>query len=214
MAKFGFEYKAEAESAENQGGGGFELLPEMYAVLEATAAEIADTSDNQGKQVKMVFDVLEPEQFKGRKIWAYWTIRHEDPAKLKNKYNGKPKFDCFCMSVDVPEPEDTDDLLFKQFVAKIGISKGGDKKDKATGAVIGKYNDKNQLDEFFFPSAPENYPEIGVIAGGATGAPANDNRPAANTNTRTAAPATKKPGETPWQAAARKRAEEAAAKAA
>ena len=192
MAKFGFEYKVDVDNTENQGGGDFEVMPEMYAVLEVSAAELKPTKDENGIQAVLVIDVVEPEQFKGRKMWAYWTIQHNDPDNKQYAKFGKPMFDRLCRAVDVPEPEDTDDLVYKSFVAKVGISKGGDKPGG------GKYNDKNEIKTFYYNDEPDKMPDIGVIAGGATGAPANDNKPAANTNTTAAA---KPAGSRPWKKA-------------
>jgi len=177
MAKFGFDYKVDAENTENQGGGDFEVMPEMYARLEVSAAELKPTKDEKGTQAVLVIDIVEPEEFKGRKMWAYWTIQHADGQDNKQfaKF-GKPMFDRLCRAVDVPEPEDTDDLLFKTFVAKVGISKGGDKPGG------GKYSDKNEIKTFFYDDEPDKMPEVGIIGGGA----ANDNRASANDNASSA----------------------------
>jgi hypothetical protein len=200
MAKLD-NYKVDIDNTENQGGGDFELMPEMNAVLEASAIDLRDTRDERGTEAVIVLDIVEPEEFKGRKLWAYWIISHQDGAENKRYFKfGKPMFDRLCRAVDVPEPEDTDDLLFKQFVAKIGISKGGDKKDER-GAVVGKYDDKNEIKTFFYPDQSDKYPEIGVIEGGAKPAAANDNKPASRpTASRPAAaqaPA-REPGSKPW----------------
>lgn len=194
MAKFGFKYEVDVDNTENQGGGDFDVMPDMYARLEVSAAELKPTKDERGTQAVLVIDVVEPEEFKGRKLWAYWTIQHEDGQDNRQfaKF-GKPMFDRLCRAVDVPEPEDTDDLLFKTFVAKVGFSKGGDKKD-ASGKVIGQYADKNEIKTFFYGDEPDKMPEIGIIAGAPK--PANDNRPAAPATT-----AAKPAGAKPWSKA-------------
>lgn len=199
MAKFGFNYQVDASNAENQGGD-FEIMPEMNAVLEASACDLRPTKDERGTEAALTFEVVEPEEFKGRKIWAYWIIDHADGEANKRFFKyGKPMFDRFCTSIEyVPDPEeaDTDDLLFKSFVAKVGISEGGPKDGG------GRYADKNEIKKFFFPSEPDKYPEIGVIAGGSTGRPAaNDDTPAARPAARAAAPAAKPAaaaGAKPW----------------
>lgn len=194
MAGFGFKYEVDVENTENQGGD-FELMPEMYAVLEVSAADIEDTKDSQGKQVKLVIDVVEPEEFKGRKLWAYWVIHHEDPENGQYKKFGKPNFDRLCRAIEVSDPEDTDDLLFKQFAAKVGISVG---KDDGKG---GRYKDKNEIKTFFYPDQPEKMPVIGVIEGGAkpTRPAANDNKPAGRpTAARPAAAPARESDSKPW----------------
>jgi hypothetical protein len=192
MASLG-NYQVDVDNTTTQGGA-FELMPDMYAKMEVTSGEVRDTKDTQGKEVVLVIDVLEPEEFKGRKLWAYWTISHGDPAN-KGLKRGKPLFDRLCRAVGVFDPQDTDDILFKSFTGKLGTNLGGDKKD-STGRVIGKYDDKNEIKHFYYPDAdaPEPTPEPGVITTPEGKAeptkPANDNKPAA-----AAAAAPKK---TPW----------------
>lgn len=188
MASLG-NYKVDVDNTTNQGD--FSLMPEMYAKIEATSGDVVDTKDQKGKQAALIFDVIEPAEYKGRKLWVYWTIDHQDPSTGALKF-GKPQFDRFCRAVGVPEPEDTDDLLFKSFTVKIGVSKG-----KANPAG-GMYNDKNEIKHFYYTdeTATEEVPEPGVITTpeGKTEPtkPANDNKPAA----ATASAAPKKA--TPW----------------
>lgn len=194
MASLG-NYKVDVDNTTNQGD--FSLMPEMYAKLEVSSGDVVDTKDSKGKQAALILDVLEPEEFKGRKLWAYWTIDHQDPANGAFKF-GKPQFDRLCRAVGVPDPQDTDDLLFKSFTVKIGVSKG---KPKEGGGV---YNDKNEIKRFYYTDddATEDVPEPGIITtpeGKAepTRAPANDNG-ARQTNNASSA-ATKPPaGKTPW----------------
>lgn len=187
MARLGFEHEVDIE---NTVSNDFGIMPEMIAGMEATAIDLIQTKDNdpEGLQANITFEVLQPDEFKGRKIWAYWTIRHSDPENKGLKY-GARMFDSFCRAVHVMKPEDTDELILKAFPAKIGISEG---QAKPGG---GKYNDKNQISEFFYTDdkATKPVPEIGVIAGGKTpsATPANDNRPAAKP--AAAAPAKKNP---------------------
>lgn len=196
MAKLGFGYKVETENKDNQMGGDFEIMPEMHAVLEATAMDLdiqGDPDSPDYVEAKIVFDVIEPEQFKGRKMWAYWPILDNIKGQDNKRFAkfGKPNFDRLCLAIGIDgEPDDTDDLLFKQFVAKVGINVGG------PNPAGGMYKDRNEIKKFFFPTEPEKYPEIGVIAGPATPKPANDNTKAANTNTATKPPAAA--GAKPW----------------
>lgn len=188
MAKFGFKYEVDADNTENQGGGGdYSLMPEMNAVLEASAIDLEEQTDG-GVQAKIVFDIKAPEQYAGRKLWAYWIIHHTDHENKRYAKFGKPMFDRLCRAVDVDSPEDTDDLLFREFTAKVGISKGGPKKDGT-----GNYDDKNEIKTFFYPDQPESIPEPAVL--GAVPA-ANDNAPAARP--AAAAPAAKPAGSKPW----------------
>ncbi|MBC7149037.1 MAG: hypothetical protein H5U22_06625 [Rhizobium sp.] len=182
MARLGFEYKVDIEGTDVSGD--FSLMPDMIAALEATAIDLlphkdasrhsVDNGDPDCVQANITFEILEPEEFKGRRIWTYWTIRHTDSENGAYKF-GKRMFDKFCRAVHVEYPEDTDDLRLKAFPAKIGRSKGGPKPGG------GNYDDKNEIKDFFFTDdrATKPVPEIGVLAGQPVVAkPANDNKPA------------------------------------
>ena len=180
MARIGNNYQAEYENTEKQGGGG--LLPHMYAALEAETIELTETKDNRGYQAAVTFQIIEPVEFKGRKLWAYWTIVHSDGYQHGAYKYGKPMFDRFGRAVgeEITADTDTDDLLFKSFVAEVGIQVGNKKPDGTF------YNDKNQIERFFYTddNAKEPIPELGVIGDGTQGKKrnepeaANDNRPA------------------------------------
>ena len=183
MAKIGNGYEAEFENTEKQGGGGG-LLPHMYAKLQAESIDLVKTKDDNGYQAEITFEVLEPEEFARRKVWATWTIVHSDGYNHKAYKYGKPMFDRFGRAVgeEITAETDTDDLRFKEFVAEVGIQIGNQKPDGTF------YKDKNQIERFYYndDSAKEPIPELGVIGDGTQGkkrnepapAPANDNRQA------------------------------------
>lgn len=183
--KLGFGYTVNEENITNQGGD-FELLPDMNAVLEVTAADLefkGDPEDPDEVQAKLVIDVKEPAEYAGRKLWAYWLIHDKANSNRYAKF-GKPNFDRLTKAVGIEgDPDDTDDLLFKEFVARIGTSVGGPKPDG------GKYNDRNEIKKFYFPSEPEKYPEIGVIAGAVQAKPVEAKKPVAQAPTA---------GKKPW----------------
>lgn len=202
MAKFGFDYQVDVENTENQGGD-FTLLPDMYARLELSAAEVVDTKDNRGKEARLVIDILEPEEFKGRKLWAYWTIRHDDGiANNKAFAYGKSQFDRLLRAIGVPDPQDTDDIVFKSFVAKVGT------KAATPNPAGGTYKAKNEIKHWFYPDddAKEPIPEVGLIDSNTqtandNRASANDNKPAPSTARTTqngGSAATKPAGARPW----------------
>ncbi|XHE12429.1 hypothetical protein PCC82_11590 [Agrobacterium deltaense] len=204
MAKIGNNYEAEFENTEKQGGGGG-ILPHMYALLQAESIELPKTKDERGYQAEITFEVVEPEEFKGRKFWAYWTIVHPDGYQLGAYKYGKPMFDRFGRAVgeEITADTDTDDLLFKTFVAEVGIQIGN------ANPAGGFYKDKNQIERFFYndANAKEPIPELGVIGDGTQGKKRNEDRPAAaNDNRRTAASNDNKPaaaaaggtGRKPW----------------
>ncbi|OJT96808.1 MAG: hypothetical protein BGN83_00300 [Rhizobium sp. 63-7] len=187
MAKLGFDYEVDFENTDKQGGGG--LIPHSYCRIWAEAIELKPTNDTKGYQAEITFEVQEPEDLKGKKFWAYWTIVHADGFNHGQYKYGKPQFDRLGRAVDVniTGDTDTDELLFKSFVAEIEVQEGGPKADGS-----GNYKDKNQIARFFFEdaAAKEPVPQLGLIGdgtakrppfkGGAARTPANDNRPAAS----------------------------------
>lgn len=206
MAKLGFDYQADYENTEKQGGGG--ILPHMYGLIWAESITPSKTKDEKGYQVEITFEVQEPVEFKGRKFWAYWTVVHSDEWNHGAYKYGKPMFDRFgrAVGIEITGDTDTDELTYKTFVAEIGIQQGNLKND-GSGDF---YKDKNQIERFYYSdeNAKEPIPELGVIGDGTQGkAPrasppaANNNRPAANNNRPSAAPAVapaKAAGSRPW----------------
>lgn len=195
-----FDYSQDFDNTDKQGGGG--VLPHMYARIWAETIEFHETKDKKGRQAAITFEVQEPEEFKGRKFWAYWTMLHADEFKHGAYKYGKPMFDRFCRAVQVVVQKgmSVDELLYKSFVAEIGIQAGQAKND-GSGEF---YKDKNQIEHFYYEDdqAKEPVPELGVIGDGtmpakaAASKPANDNRPAAVQNGGAQAGGT--PAKTPW----------------
>ena len=178
MAKLGVSYEMDIESTDRQFGGGG-LLPHMYARLWAETIETKETNDGKGYYAAITFEVQEPEEFKGRKLWENWTYAHSDGKTNKGYAYGKHKLDSLGRAVDViiDSDTDTDDLILKTFVAEVDINQGGIK-NQATGE---RYKDKNQIKRFFFEDeravkAGESVPELGIIEDAPKAA--NDNKPA------------------------------------
>ena len=191
MAKLGFDYQVDTDTDKQDSGSGG-VLPHMYARLQVESASPTDTKDGKGTQVELTFEVVEPEEFAKRKFWAYWTVAHPDEFQNGAYRYGKPRFDKLVRATGNDAEEfsrdpDTDHVLFRSFVAEVGIEIGA--------PVPGKpgefYKDKNNIQNFFFEDAGAKVPvpELGVIGDGTQGkkhnepTAANDNRrPAANDN--------------------------------
>jgi hypothetical protein len=205
MAKLDIDYKVDTDTDKQVSGGGG-ILPHMYASLQVESGTPGPTKDGKGTQVELTFEVIEPEAFAKRKFWATWTVAHPDEFKHGAYSYGKPRFDKLVRATGNDAAEfsrdpDTDHLLFKSFVAEIGIEIGG------ANPAGGFYKDKNNIQNFFFDDAGATVPvpELGVIGDGTQGkklnedrgspVAANDNRPAAAAKpAATAAPA----GRRPW----------------
>jgi hypothetical protein len=164
--------------------------------LQAEAINLPDTKDGKGVQAEITFEVVEPAEFKGRKFWAYWTIAHSDGYQHGAYKYGKPMMDRFGRAVGerIDAGTDTDDLLFKTFVAEIGIQIGN------ANPAGGFYKDKNQIERFYYSDADakEAIPELGLIGDGTQGKKQNDNAPAAANDNK---PTTRQPANNNRQAA-------------
>lgn len=188
MGAIDFEYSVDVEATNKQGGGGGPL-PVMHAEVWAEAIDFPETKDGKGRQAAIIFEVQSPEEFRGRKWREWWTMLHAEEFKDKAYARGKPRFDCFARAVQVlvQKGTESDELLFKTFVVKLGINE-----------FNGKIN--NQIDHFYYndDDAKEPIPELGIIGDG-TVAPKPASKPvAANQNTKPAAATGAATGKTPW----------------
>lgn len=186
MAKFGQTFNAaEIDTTQND----FELLPTGIYRLEATAADIKQ-DDNDNTQLNVAFDVVEPEEYAKRKFFVWIDLEHKDAAFQER---GQKELAKLCRALEISEVEDSDDLLFKVFTAKV-------KKGEAGVSKAGRpYKARNSIQRYFYPDEG-NVPEP-AIDENQPKAPANDNRqPPANSNNRPAAPTkgTGTTGKRPW----------------
>lgn len=187
MAKMPGNYTTDVEGTDKQFSGGSEPLPHMYSLIWAEAIEIRETKDTKGYEANITFEVQEPEQYKGRKFWANWTILHPQEFQLGAYKYGKPMFDKLGRAVGIliDGDTDTDDLLFKTFVIETGINRGQANPNKP-GEF---YSDKTQIQKYFYSdaAAKEPVPEIGIIGDGSFAAGTAKKPVAANSNAPSAA---------------------------
>lgn len=168
MAQLGTRFKAQDhDTTQND----FTPLPDMIADLEIIQSEVKETStkNGNGKMLMLRYSIVEPEDYKGRLVFGNITLEHD---KAETQDIGQKAFARLCRALEVSEVEDSDELHFKTFRAKIGMGKPS--KDKnADGSPV--YPAKNELKTFYYPDEGD-MPEVGVLGSAPT--PANDNRPA------------------------------------
>lgn len=192
MAKLSMKIVANEEDTEQRGE--FENLPDgVYRVQveSADVEEVGQDGDPDHKvTVKTVIEIIEPAEFERRKLWVNYNLAHPNSQAQEI---GDRQFKCLLRALEYTElpDSDTDNLLFRSFVASIGMGKDSKEKN-ADGSP--KYRARNEIKRYWFPDQ-NNAPEIAVKA---TPAPSNDNRrPAANDNR--AAPAAAASGQRrPW----------------
>lgn len=192
MAKIGVRVEATEENTQQRD---FSNLPNGDYQLEISASEIKEKNEgsrDHSINLSVTIDVLAPEELKGRKIFSNYNLQHPNSQVQEI---GQRQFACLLRSLGMQDaPEDSDELHFISFFARIGMGK--DSKDKnADGSP--KYAARNELKKYFYPDEG-NLPEPKVDAGPVA---ANDNRrqPAASNDNRQAAQADAKPAaRRPW----------------
>jgi len=127
----------------------FEIIPEGTEVrMKCTEAEDKETSSG-GEMIAATFVITEGEH-KGRKIWQNFNTVNKS-EKAQNF--GRRMVAGWARACGRPNAKNTDELLEKQFWAKLGIEKG-----------TGQYKDKNQIASYLMPEgaaapAPKSEPK-------------------------------------------------------
>jgi hypothetical protein len=184
MAQLGTKFSATEHDTEQRD---YENLPDGIYALEVTQSEVSPTSKGDGTILKLCYGVIEPEQFKGKLIFGNITL--ENPNSQAQEI-GQKQLASLCRAVGLSEIEDSEELHFQRFTAKVGLSK-----ERKVGDKV--YSPRNEVKRFYFPDA-DDMPEIGATGPVA----ANDNKPAsraANDNKPAPAQATGAAGKSrPW----------------
>lgn len=182
MASLGTSFNAtEFDTTQREYAG---ELPNGIYRLEIEASEVKATSTGSGTYLATTVSVIEPEEFKGRKIFNNNYNLQNDSAKAQEI--GQRQFASLCRAVGVQSVDDSEQLHFLAFVAKVSRGKPSVGKDGKS------YPGRAEIRRYYFPD--EEMPELGIDenqpAEEAPPVAANDNRrPAANDNARPAAAA-------------------------
>lgn len=157
----------------------YSTLPLGIYRLEVTASDVVPTKAGTGTILKLTYDVIEPEEFKGRKIFANMNIENQNAVAQQI---GQRELASLCRAIGLSDLSDSEELHFHAFTAKVGLEK----------PQVG-YAQRNRIVRFYFPDEG-NVPEPTIDAVQPRLA-ANDNRPAARPAQQAAAPAA---GKRPW----------------
>ncbi|MBB4235082.1 DUF669 domain-containing protein [Rhizobium esperanzae] len=190
MAKIGVRVEATEENTQQRD---FSNLPNGDYALEISASEIKEKNENtrdHAINLSVTIDVLAPEELKGRKIFSNYNLQHPN-AQVQEI--GQKQFACLLRALGMSEaPDDSDELHFVAFNAKIGMGKDSKEKN-ADGSP--KYAARNEIKKYYYPDEG-NIPEPSVEAAppARAQAPANDNRqPAGRPAPSPAAGGTRRP---------------------
>jgi hypothetical protein len=134
MAKFGFS----TAEFEGNGGNDFQIMAEGEYTLKATDAELKETKKGDGAYLAVTFEVTKGEHT-GRKVWQNFNIHN--PSE-KAQQIGREQVAAWGRAAGKPNAQDSDELMERNFQAKLGIEKG-----------TGGYNDKNIIKSFLTASA-------------------------------------------------------------
>jgi len=132
--------------------------------------------------------------YKGRKFWEYFLVNGttDGQAQAVEISNGRLlKPDDMSPQARAARTVDYKDFEGKTFIGKVGIEKGGPKKDKTTGQLTGEnWDDKNILAEAITPDKKDWHPveQPPPFNGGGAGAGAQAAAAPANTAAPVARP--------------------------
>lgn len=180
MASIGRRFDATEHDTDKQGGS-FVKPPEGIYKMEVTESSVKD----EGEKVRATFKVtiIAPEAYKESFVYFNPWIQH--PTAMAQEI-GQRDLARLCRAVEVPSPEDTDELHFKPFVAELKNGKPYQaKKDGIpltddAGQPVMRTN--LEIRKFFYPDDGPA-PELELY----------DAQPAANDNTPAARPAQQRP---------------------
>ncbi|TIL38558.1 DUF669 domain-containing protein [Mesorhizobium sp.] len=164
-------------------------LPNGVYKLEIEASEVKPTSNGDGTILKVTNSVIEPEDYKGRKLFNNYNLENKSVVAQEI---GQKQFASLCRAIGLSDVEDSEQLHFIAYTAKVGLGKPSKDGQYPARAEIKRYyfEDEGAVPE---PSIDEVQPKPAPVA-------ANNNRPAANQNRPSpAATTTSKPaGAKPW----------------
>lgn len=168
MAQLGTKFKAtDHDTSQND----YPELPNGIYDLEIIQSEVKDTSGpkGSGKMLALRLSVVEPEELKRRLLFNNIMLEHD---VSQTQEIGQKTFAKLCRALELDEVDDSDELHFKSFRAKIGLGKPSKEKN-ADGSPV--YPARAEIKAYYYPDEGD-MPEIGVT-GPAQPKPANDNKP-------------------------------------
>lgn len=160
-------------------------LPNGDYELEIEASEVKEGANGTG--LKTTMTVIRPDEYKDRKVFNFYNLEHKNAQAQEI---GQKQFASLCRAIGVSEVEDSEELHFKAFTAKIGLGKPS--KD-------GQYPARAEIKKYYFPdegNVPQ--PSIDTNQPVAQARPANDNRPAAANSNKPAPAAAAAGKKRPW----------------
>ncbi|MGX8677701.1 MAG: DUF669 domain-containing protein [Sphaerochaetaceae bacterium] len=133
-----------------------ELIPNGVFKMQVTEAEVCQTSTGSGQYIKLTWKIMEG-QYDGKTIVDRLNIRN---VNAEAERIGRGQLASLISAMGMSECGDTDLLLYKPIMGKVGIEK-----DKT-----GQYEDKNKV--ISYAPASKNGPVVPAGVAPAPSAPA------------------------------------------
>lgn len=176
MASLNGKYDPDAELPQDR-----EMLDAGTYKVELTESDVVPTKNGKGQLFKYTASVVDGDA-KGRLIWGQMNLENENATAQDI---GQKEFKALRVVTGVQDPEDTQDLHYKQFDAVVKVE-----------PAKGEFKAKNAID-WAKTVKVFNGEEVGTPPAGKdeTTPPvkaANDNKPAANTSGKKSTPWGKK----------------------
>jgi hypothetical protein len=149
-----------------------ENVPDGIYRLEMDSSDVGPSSSGNGIILKGTVAVLEPEDYKGARIFVNYNLEH---SNAQAQEIGQKQFAALCRAVGVSEVDDSEQLHHKSFTATIGLGKDSKEKN-ADGSP--KYAARSEIKRYWFPDEG-NVPEPKIADKQPARPAANDNRQAA-----------------------------------
>lgn len=161
MAQLGQKFNAQDHDTTQSD---YSELPNGIYRMEIEVSDVAPTKDGKGTILKTTNVVVDPEEYRGRKLFNNYNLENQSAQAQEI---GQKQFAALCRAIGVDEVEDSEDLHFKVFTVKVGLGKPS--KD-------GQYPARAEIKRYYFPDEGE-MPEPAIDESQpAKAAPANDNR--------------------------------------
>ncbi len=162
MAKLGVSIEVTEEGTKQND---YSNLPDGVYLLQVGEASVKEKDENTSKHaisVNALIKVIEPEELKDRGFYVNYNVKHPNQQAQDI---GNRDFQKLLRSLDLGSlpDDDTDNLLFIPFYAKVGMGKDGKEKN-ADGSP--KYPARNEIKRYYFPDE-DNAPEVGVTTAAA-----------------------------------------------
>lgn len=137
----------------------FEPIPAGHYLAILTDSEEVETKSGDGTFHKLCFEVQEPAEFKGRKLWDRLNLKNKSAEAVRIAYG---TLSALCRAVGVMQPRDTQELHGLPVCVKVKLSKRKDTGD--TTNEIAAYKPKSEY-------KPGGTAPTGAAPGGAGAAP-------------------------------------------